>query len=81
MSVNELKTSLYQMIAQEGDKQVLNCVKEILEQNVHLPIAELGGQTISEFNMEMEEAEAEMDKGEFLTQEEVSEMFEKIFIK
>ncbi len=29
----------------------------------------------------MEEAEAEMDKGEFLTHEEVSEMFEKMFRK
>ena len=81
MSAIDLKAGLHQMIEQEGNEQVLRHIKETLEQNVHIPIAELGGQTIYEFNKEMEEAEAEMYKGEFLTHEEVSEMFEKMFKK
>ena len=74
MSVNDLKNSLYQMIDREGDEQVLNHIKEILEQNIHTPIAELGGQTIHEFNVKT-------DNGEFSTQEEVIEKFEKMFQK
>jgi len=81
MSAKELKASLHQLIDGEFNEGILSHIKEILEQNVHKPIAELGGQTIYEFNKEMEEAEAEMYKGEFLTHEEVSKMFEKMFNK
>jgi hypothetical protein len=81
MSAIELRKSLHWMIEHESNEQVLYQIKILLEQNRNIQNDELGGQTIDEFNREMDESEAEIDKGIFATQEEVTVRFEQIFKK
>ena len=81
MSTTELKASLHEMIEREANEHLLKQVQDMLTNYYHTPIDELGGQTIHEFNVEMEESEAEMDAGKFYTHEEVVAKLDELFRK
>ena len=77
MSTIELKPSIRQQLEKTKDEKLLQQIQSILHTHFHTPIDELGGQTLQEFNDEMDEAEAEIDAGEFYTHDEVVEMSKK----
>lgn len=78
MSALEIKARVHQYV-EEANDDLLEELQRILEKHYDEPNAELGGIIINQYNDELDEAEAEIDRGEFYTQEEVAAKFEKRF--
>ena len=76
MSAAEIKTEVLRML-DFNDEPVLLQIHDLLKKRYNTPLAELGGQTLNEFNKEMDENEAEIDGGKFLLHEAVVEMSKK----
>ena len=64
-----------------ANEDVLPELKRILEKHYNEPNAGLGGISINQYNYELDEAGAEIDRGEFYTQEEVEAKLKKLFRK
>ena len=63
------RLSLIQRLAVTEDESILNQVEEILDR--------AGRISIEQYNREIEETEAEISKGDFITQEELEKRAEK----
>lgn len=81
MSTIELKTSIQRQLEKTADEKLLQKIDKMLHEHFHTPIDELGGQTLQEFNDEMDEAETEIDRGEFYTHDEMVAKINKLFAK
>lgn len=69
MSSAELKAQIHQYIDKVDDR-LLNLILAMIEADT----GSAGRISIEQYNKELDEAEAEIDKGEFLTQEKVEKM-------
>ena len=74
MTTKELKTSLHESIESTDDSELLLTIKEILE---YKP-GEQSEPKLSEWQKKrIEEADKEIDRGEFLTDEEAQKMIDE----
>ncbi|MEQ9289819.1 MAG: hypothetical protein RIG77_23020 [Cyclobacteriaceae bacterium] len=69
MSSAELKAQIHQYIDKVDDR-LLNLILAMIEADT----GSAGRISIEQYNKELDEAEAEIDKGKFFTQEEVEKM-------
>jgi len=76
MVATDLKSRVHEYV-EGANEDVLLELHRILEKYYNEPNAELGGISINQYNEELDEAEAEIDRGEFYTQEEVEAMSKK----
>jgi hypothetical protein len=70
MNINTERALLIKELEQVEDISLLQAIKAIL----HYGLKNEGRISIEQYNRELEEAEARIEKGEFFTQEEVKKM-------
>lgn len=66
MDINTERSLLIKELQQVQDISLLRAIKAVL----HYGLLTNGRITVDQYNKELEEADAEMDRGEFLTHEE-----------
>lgn len=67
MDINTERTLLIKELQQVEDISLLKTLKAVL----HYGLKNEGRISVEQYNRELEEAEAEIDRGEFITQEEL----------
>jgi hypothetical protein len=70
MDINIERSSLIKELQQVEDLSLLQAIKAVL----HYGLKNEGRISIEQYNRELEEAEARIDRGDFFTQEEVEKM-------
>jgi len=73
MNINTERALLIKELQQVEDVSLLKAIKAIL----HYGLKNEGRISIEQYNRELEEAEARIDRGDFFTQEEVEKMAKK----
>jgi hypothetical protein len=78
MSAKDLKASIYKLLESTDDEMVLEDVHEYISQRKQGIIPELGC-TLDEYNRDLEEAVAEIERGETVSHEEVMASLDEMF--